>query len=272
MDLFIVIGFVLIIGTGVCFIILPVLFTKMIVEAVSFLRYSQKEVYENLRDFAKPVKKVFYFSIIAELMLVFRLIWEWYSSTFNPIHLIPLGIFAAEAILAAVAFSKEQKAAQLYRNLYPPQPTRSAYRNNGTKAAAVKPEPDLPAAAVTSDEDWDKLFGGNNVDSDKQGEVNENLDIAKESDKELLEYVREDSENNSEKADTVNKDLDIRKAPDKGLMQYLEGRDTGTAPTIPAEHKEVGGEELNICPECGYLNFEGNTECDFCGAELKRIK
>lgn len=272
MDLFLAIGFASIIGAGVCAIILPVLFTRMTVKAINFLRYSQKEVYENLRDFVKPVKRVFYFSIVADVMLVFRLIWEWFGGGFNSIHLIPLGLFATEVIFAAVAFNKEQKAAQLYRNLYPPQPTRSAYQNNGTKTAAVKPEADLPAAAVTSDEDWDKLFGGNNIDSDKNGEVNENLDIAKESDKELLEYVSKDCKNNSEKADTINKNLDIRKAPDKGLMQYLEEGDTGTVPTIPAEHKEVGGEELNICPECGYLNFEGNTECDFCGAELKKKK
>lgn len=272
MNLFEAIGWALIIGAEICYIILPILFTRMIVKAEDFLRNSQKVIYENLRDFTKLVKKVFYFLIFTLVMPVFYLIWVGYTSTFNITHFIPLGIFAAEAIFAAIAFGREKKAARLYRNLYPPQPTRSAYQNNGTKAAAVKPEVDLPAAAVTSDEDWDKLFGGNNIGSDKRGEVNENLDIAKESDKELLEYVSKDSENNSEKADTINEDLDIRKAPDKGLMQYLEGGDTGTAPTIPAENKEVGGEELNICPECGYLNFEGNTECDFCGAELKRKK
>ncbi|MDE6724957.1 MAG: hypothetical protein K2J79_05060, partial [Ruminiclostridium sp.] len=100
---------------------------------------------------------------------------------------------------------------------------------------------------------------------------NENLDIAKAADKELLEYVNNDQENKASEEDNVNPDLDIRKAPDKELMQYLEGGDVGTAPTVPSQHKKAGkGDELNVCPECGYLNFEGNTECDFCGAALKK--
>lgn len=268
-DLFEVLKWIAIAAAGLTDIALPILFTVMAAGAGSFLHRTQKEKYENVRDLAKKVKAVFtinIFSSIIAIVLLFFMFDKKYAY-------IQAGIFVFLIIMGIFAFGREKKAAQLYRNLCPPVPTSNAYKNGGSKSTVSKPKADLPAAAVTSDDDWDKLFGGNSIDSGKGGEVNENLDIAKAADKELLEYVNNDSENKASEEDNVNMDLDIRKAPDKELMQYLEGGDTGTAATVPTQHKEAGkGEELNVCPECGYLNFEGNTECDFCGAALKKEK
>ena len=268
MDLFDILIWVVIIAAGLTDIALPILFIIMAASAESFLRQTQKEKYENLRDFAKKVKTIFTIGIFSSIIAVVLLFFM-YNRNYAYIQ---AGIFVFLIIMSIFAFGREKKAAQLYRNLYPPVPTSNAYKNGGTKSAASKPKADLPAAAVTSNEEWDRLFGGNNIDSDKSDEVNENLDIARAADKELLEYVNKDSENKaSEEDDNINLDLDLRKAPDKELMQFLEGGDTGTSPTAPAEHRQAGkGDGLNVCPECGYLNFEGNTECDFCGAALKK--
>lgn len=268
MTLFDILIWIVIIAAGTTDVALPILFIIMIINAGSFLRKTQKEKYENLRDFAKKVKGIFTVGIFSSIISVVLLFFM-YDKNYA---FLQAGIFVFLIIMGIIAFGREKKADQLYRNLYPPIPTANAYRNGGSKSTAAKPKSDLPAAAVTSDEEWDKLFGGNGVDSGKPGEVNENLDIARAADKELLGYVNEASENNnSPEEDSINLDLDIRKAPDKELMQFLEGGDTGTAPTVPAEHKQAGkGDELNVCPECGYLNFEGNTECDFCGAALKK--
>ena len=266
-DLFDILKWIAIAAAGLTDIALPILFIVLAAGAGSFLHRTQKEKYENVRDLAKKVRAVFtiniFSSITAALLLFFM-----YDKKYAYIQ---AGIFVFLIIMGIFAFGREKKAAQLYRNLFPPVPTSNAYKNGGTKSAASKPKADLPAAAVTSDDDWDKLFGGNNIEAGKTGEINENLDIAKAADKELLEYVNNDPDNKVSEDDRVNMELDIRKTPDRELMQYLDGGDVGTAPTIPAQHKEAGkGDELNVCPECGYLNFKGNTECDFCGAALKR--
>lgn len=271
MDLFDILIWIAIAAAALTDIALPILFIVMAAGAGSFLHRTQKEKYENVRDLAKKVKAVFTINIFSSVIAVVLLFFM-YDKKYAYIQ---AGIFVFLIIMGIFAFGREKKAAQLYRNLYPPIPTSNAYKNGGSKSTVSKPKADLPAAAVTSNEEWDKLFGGNNADSGKAGEVNENLDIAKAADKELLEYVNNDSENkvSEEDEDKINLDLDIRKAPDKKLMQYLEGGDVGTAATVPTQHKEAGkGEELNVCPECGYLNFEGNTECDFCGAALKKEK
>lgn len=268
-DLFDILKWIAIAAAGLTDIALPILFIILAASAGSFLSRTKKEKYENVRDLAKKVRVVFtvniFSSIIATVLLYFMFDKKY--------AYIQAGVFLFLIIMGSVAFGIEKKATCLYRNLFPPVPTSNAYKNGGTKNAASKPKADLPAAAVTSDDDWDKLFGGNNKDPGKGVEVNENLDIAKAADSELLEYVNDEKNKASEEdeEDKVNLDLDIRKAPDRELMQYLEGGDTGTAPTAPAQNKEAGqGDGLNICPECGYLNFEGNTECDFCGAALKK--
>ncbi|MDE7281814.1 MAG: hypothetical protein K2N36_08775 [Ruminiclostridium sp.] len=264
-DLFDILKWIAIAAAGLTNIALPILFIALAAGAGSFLRRTQKEKYENVRDLAKKVKAVFTINIFSSIIAVVLL----YFMFDKKYAYIQAGFFVLLIIMGIFAFGREKKAAQLYRNLFPPVPTSNAYKNGGTKSAASKPKADLPAAAVTSDDDWDKLFGGNN-NSEKAGEVNQNLDIAKAADRELLEYVDEEPKNGTSEEDKVNLDLDIRKAPDRELMQYLEGSDTRTAPTVPTQNKEAGkGDGLNICPECGYLNFEGNTECDFCGAALK---
>ncbi len=268
MDLFDILIWVVIIAAGITDIALPILFIIMAASAGSFLHQTQKEKYENLRDFAKKVKTIFTIGIFSSIIAVVLLFFM-YDKNYAYIQ---AGIFVFLIIMGIFAFGREKKAAQLYRNLYPPIPTSNAYKNGGSKSTASKPKANLSAAAVTSDEEWDRLFGGNNIDSGKSDEVNENLDIAKAADKELLEYINQAPDNkDSEEDEKINLDLDLRKAPDKELMQFLEGGNTGTASTVPAEHKQAGkGGELNVCPECGYLNFEGNTECDFCGAALKK--
>lgn len=266
MDLIEVLLWALLIGVSLLETVFPILFTKMIADAASFLRKSEKEKYEKLRDYVKVVKRLFYLLIVLFVLYAVKVLVFYFTDSLNNYDLYPLFPFVPECILAGIAFNKHNKAAALYRNIFPPMPSRNAY-NAKTKAAGRTDAVSGSAPAV-SGEEWNKLFGEEG--GSKKEDINENLDIAKEADKELLNYLKsEDGSTENDSPDTINENLDIRKLPDSELMEYLKGGEKPAEPTVPVVNKQTGGEKLNICPACGYLNFEGNEQCDFCGAELK---
>lgn len=274
MDLFEALIWAAVIAAGIMDVALPALLIILIVKAAGFFRNSQKEIYENVEDYAKKVKILFTVGILVSVPAVILLFVGYYNNIaaimnaavfFSFIFgdganaaLIQLGFFILNIILGILAFGKNSSAAKLYRNLYPPVPTANTYKENAARASAPKPDTDLSASAVASDEEWDRLFGGNG-------------DMSPQTDKADLRAKNGGGDFEKSSKNALSGSSDIRKAPDKELMRFLEGEDAkAKEAVVPAENKKAGdGDGLNLCPECGYLNFEGNTECDFCGAKLK---
>lgn len=260
MDLITVLPYILTIASGISEIALPIFCIKIFIDAGKFFTYRRKEAYESAKYYTKKAK-IFFRCVICALIycLIYLMICGFDTNTLE----LAMAIAAAvEIVLALITFGREKAAASLYRNLYPPVPTSKMKVTDSAKRSPSQAAAENPNSAA-KDEDWDKWFGTDDTD---KSQVNQNLDIVGEGDKELLSYVKNAKAAPQEK---VNLDLDIRKAPDKELMQYLQGGEAAAKPLIPAENAKAGKENLNICPACGYLNFEGNTECDFCGAKLK---
>lgn len=263
MDFFTVLTWVAFVGFSLLEIAVPILFSKILSDSLDFIRKSERQKFEDLRDYTKKIKKTFYIMIAFFALHVIVLVIKYFNATpIEDFELIPLYPFIPECIFVGFCFKKYHAADRLFRYMFAPTPSRSAF--NPKRASNTPTLKEGANAPAITNEEWNRMFGES---GGKKEELNENLDIAKEADKELLNYL--EAEKDGSEADAINENSDLRKLPDSKLMEYLKEGEKPTESIIPAENKQTEGESLNICPSCGYLNFEGNTQCDFCGAELK---